>query len=170
MPALLFDAAQRYCPDGKVPIAISDNSDIWELMAQNGDVVESEHWAPLGGEENGWVQVGWHEGETCKSYKRVFHEGPAWGLSGVEGTEVTGYLMCCLDPIGSTESAFATEASGTMAADTDKVIEQVDYIISQQFEPLLYDRHRGWEGSTYDEAAQFCSEREPARVLCPFEV
>ena len=127
-------------------------------MKKNGDNVDNEHWAPVGKEQNSWVQVGRREGQTCKTLKHLSHKDPLWGASGMNIFEESGYVMCCLE-----HSLLPVEAASTMPKDIYDVIEPV-------FNPILYDRTRGWEGSTYDEAVQFCSEKEPSRVLCPFPV
>ena len=160
----------RYCPDGKVPNAIADGSDIWELIAKNGDMIANEHWAPVGEHQNGWIQVGIREGQTCKMYKQLFHEDPSWGITGIDSYAVTGYMMCCLDPSKSTDSSAPVAAEATMSKDTEEAVEQINDVIAQAFDPILYDRNRGWKGSTYDEAVQFCSDKEPTRVPCPVEV
>ena len=151
-------------------MAISEGHNIWELIEENGDGVTNEHWAPVGAEQNDWVQIGWHNGETCKKYKQLFDEYPSFGTSRVDSFEVTGYLMCCLDQSSMNDSLSTAEVTTGTAEDKEKEIEQLNGMIVQTFDPMVYDRNRGWLGSTYNEAMQFCSERESARVLCPFEV
>ena len=156
----------RYCPDGRVPMAIPGGSNIWELMEENGDNVGNEHWAPLGDDQNNWVQVGWHEDTTCKTYKQLSHGDPSLEHS----FEATGYVMCCLEPFSINDALSTEEATPTPAQLKEKEMAQIYDTIARSFKPILYDRNRGWEGSTYDEAVQFCSQRSPARVLCPAEV
>ena len=170
LTSLTPSTAQRYCPDGKVPLTNPAETNIWELMEKNGDNTDSAHWAPDGEEQNGWIQVGRLGGQTCKTYKQLFHKDPSWGMSDISTFEVTGYVMCCLEPSRVNDSLLPVEAASTMPKDTEGAIGQVDDVIDHIFDPILYDRNRGWEGSTYDEAIQFCAEREPARVICPFEV
>ena len=45
-------------------------------------------------------------------------------------------------------------------------------VIVHAFDPVLYDRRRGWQGRTHDEAARFCADAGALgpRVLCPFQV
>ena len=48
-------------------------------------------------------------------------------------------------------------------------------VIVHSFDPVLYDRTRGWEGRTHDEAERFCADEGAEegldkRVLCPIEV
>ena len=167
---LRLSTLQRYCPDGRVPNAIADGSNIWELIEKNGDDVDNEHWAPVGEEQNSWIQVGWREGQTCKTYKQLSREDPSWGITGIDSFAVTGYMMCCLDPSKSTDSSASVEATTTMSKDTAKATGLVKDAIARVFDPILYDRNRGWKGSTYDEAVQFCSDKEPTRVPCPVEV
>ena len=145
-----------------------DGSSIWDLIRKNGDTVDNEHWAPVGGAQNKWIQVGAREGETCKTYEQLYHEDPSWEMSGIDPLEVTGYVMCCLPPSPITDST-PVEVTASIPEDTRKEIELNDAIV-QIFDPTLYDRNKGWQGSTYDEAVQFCSERAPASALCPFEV
>ena len=165
-----FDGTNRYCPDGNVPMSIPGGSNIWELMEENGDNVNNEHWAPLGEAQNGWIQIGWHEGQTCKTYEQLSGMDPSWGVSGIDSFEVTGYIMCCLEPFSINDSLSTEKVTPTQPEDTEEEIDQVYDVIARSFEPILYDRNRGWDGSTYDEAVQFCSKSSPARVLCPVEV
>jgi len=107
-----------YCPDGKVPLAVPGGNNILELLHKNGDLVDKEHWAPIGDVHNGWVQIGEPEGEACKTYHRLSHKDPSWGLSGINIFEVTGYLMCCLEPPGMHGSLPTMAATTTTAATT----------------------------------------------------
>merc|ERR1712194_972213 len=134
-----------YCPDGNVPMSIPGGSNIWELMEENGDNVNNEHWAPLGEAQNGWIQIGWHEGQTCKTHEQLSGMDPSWGVSGIDSFEVTGYIMCCVDPSSSINDSLSTEKV-TPTLPREEVIDQVYDVIARSFEPILYDRNRGWDG------------------------
>lgn len=183
---------QRYCPDGNVPIAIPDGTNIWELIERNGDIVENQHWAPLGGLQKGWVQVGWRERETCKTDKQS-HEDQSWETSRFDALEVTGYLMCCLKPSSINDSLSSTEATtaevtATASATSATSVEprpmsatsspSDNPISSPTSSPELtpaiwYDRSTGWSGQTYDEAVDFCKSKKNAKgkgmMLCEFD-
>ena len=71
-------------------------------MEKNGDNVADEHWAPVGGALNKWIQVGWREEDTCQTDQ----DAPG-------GFATTGYLMCCLDPAGVEEPTSADTIART---------------------------------------------------------
>ena len=67
-------------------------------------------------------------------------------------------------PTSPTEAATVSvnDEEGKLAAITDAIVHS--------FDPVLYDRNRGWKGHAYYEAMLFCAESAPPRVLCPVEV
>lgn len=137
-------------------------------MEKNGDNVYNEFWAPISEAQNSWIQVGWHEGETCKTYDQMFHEDPSWGITGIDSVEVTGYLMCCLESSDVNGSLSTSESTTPTSAEDEHQTGQRNDEVAPLFHPILYDRDHGWKA--YAEAVQFCSQSAPTRVLCPIEV
>eukprot|EP00581_Thalassiosira_minuscula_P005828 CAMPEP_0183746012 /NCGR_PEP_ID=MMETSP0737-20130205/66532_1 /TAXON_ID=385413 /ORGANISM="Thalassiosira miniscula, Strain CCMP1093" /LENGTH=2336 /DNA_ID=CAMNT_0025981691 /DNA_START=12 /DNA_END=7019 /DNA_ORIENTATION=- len=54
--------------------------------------------------------------------------------------------------------------SGAMGAAVES------YKNAEKYNPVWYDRSSGWNGQTYDEAFEFCSEKGPNHDICPYNV
>ena len=60
---------------------------------------EGEQWAPIGGLDNAWVQIGQlHENvaTTCMTYHELTGQhGPTWGLTTDNEPSKKKYILCC---------------------------------------------------------------------------
>ncbi len=59
---------------------------------------QEEHYAPVGGFENAWVNVGEFEGDastTCLGYDQIHGNEPEWGLTTAQ-PELKRYILCCM--------------------------------------------------------------------------
>ena len=134
------------------------------------------HWTPLITPMNNWVMVGLGD-DVCLTYMSVYFEDPLWGdvsFSSDENSEMmTRYLVCCnnLDMIESSSSSM--EEIGVHYNDsTTASVASVDSLSDEfvgNLEPKRYDRSDGWEGHTWNEAVNFCTQ-EHAGELCPYDV
>lgn len=62
--------------------------------------VMERSWAPIGGEENEWIQVG-NVARQCTRYSELFNHKADWGSSSSSSSDMTGHIMCCLNhPLG----------------------------------------------------------------------
>ena len=141
-------------------------------------------WVPTSDASNSWVQIGGVpvdgtveasvlNSNLCVTHMNAYLQEPAWGLTGENNEEITRHILCCRAhatasaALGQLQHEKAKEKIELMA-DTEEAIEKVNDVVARIFSPMLYDRDRGWKGSTYDEAVHFCSAK--TRVLCPVEV
>ena len=86
------------------------------------------------------------------------------GPSGITMAEDAGFQMS-----GSTQEEIAKmEQSGDLTKEEGDALPYV--AAAEKFQPVFFDRDRGWSGSTYYEAVQFCESIEGADLhVCPFE-
>lgn len=61
---------------------------------------EGEQWAPIGGLDNEWVQIGqMYENlvTTCMTYAELTgrQDGPTWGVTTDNEPDKKKYVMCC---------------------------------------------------------------------------
>ena len=153
-----------------------DGNNIWELIKQDGDNVDREHWAPIGGLDNGWIQVGAHQSGTCHTYQQLSPEDAPWKISGRDSFEVTGYVMCCLGLRADNDLANNDSLSTASGASETGLMPAVpppspppaslsipDYASYKNdtlmYEPILYDRSKGWTGQTHEDAVLFCKTK-----------
>ena len=135
-----------------------DGNNIWELIKQNGDLVNREHWAPIGGVENGWIQVGAPEGESCRRHQQLSDKDPPWKMSGADSFEVTGYVMCCLEPKANIEMTASTVEAAPIPPSRSPTNTSTMY-----HEHIWYNRSKGWSGQTYQDAVDFCMTKVNSR-------
>jgi hypothetical protein len=79
-----------YCPQGgSKPVMPGYPADFGK---------DVEHYSPIAGFDNHWVNVGMRNGDpetTCRGYSEMYKELPSWGLSS-ERSELKKYVMCCM--------------------------------------------------------------------------
>jgi hypothetical protein len=153
----------RHIPFGGVVGEKTDNSHV--------------HWTPLIEPINNWVMVGLGD-DVCLTYMSVYFEDPLWGdvtFSSDENSEMmTRYLVCCnnLDMIESSSSSMEEIGVDNNNDSTTAIVASVDSLSDEfvgNLEPKRYDRSDGWQGHTWNEAVNFCTQ-EKAGELCPYEV
>jgi hypothetical protein len=115
--------------------------------------------------------------DVCLTYMSVYFEDPLWGdvtFSSDENSEMmTRYLVCCnnLDMIESSSLSMEEIDVDNNNDSTTAIVASVS--LSDEFvgnlEPKWYDRSDGWQGHTWNEAVNFCTQ-EKAGELCPYEV
>ena len=98
-------------------------------------------------------------------------------MTGLDNEDITRYIMCCLDV---NESGFYSEesdalsdssaSSNTAATDSNESIEFTDkeQFIVDNLHPIWYGRDDGYQGTTHDDAKQFCKSIG-GMELCPLE-
>mmetsp|Transcript_10125 Transcript_10125/g.23078 ORF Transcript_10125/g.23078 Transcript_10125/m.23078 type:complete len:567 (-) Transcript_10125:125-1825(-) len=115
-------------------------------------------WAPIGDRHNEWVSVS--DARVCVPYANLHPPNPEWGLTGEgQGGAVTRHVACCASDPGS---EVASEAGPDAASNGTKGETR-----SRRYSPKWFDRESGWDGRTYDEAANFCSKA--GMKLCPYD-
>ncbi|KAL7498530.1 hypothetical protein ACHAWT_006292 [Skeletonema menzelii] len=81
---------KAYCPlGGKHPIMPG---------FQDSFETQEEHYSPIAGFENTWVNVGMVNGDsstTCRGYDQIYQTKPEWGLTSAQ-PELKRYILCCM--------------------------------------------------------------------------
>lgn len=152
---------EAYCPDGRDGLPFGGVSK-----------ATSVQWAAMSDLDNEWVQVGSDTG-TCITYTTLNMEKPSWGING-GSEENTQFILCCrVKKDGSTQQITdeqvptdGWEQSGaeTVGQEIGTILEHID----SKYKLVAFGRNEGWEGSTYDQAATFCSEKVASYVPCSY--
>lgn len=180
------------CPyEGVCPLGMGS-----EPMGGFRDVDDYDlSWVPVSDKINSWVSVGTEQ--PCLPFSYTHNDmssGPQWGLDGRNDEAFTRNVACCLKQsapatataIESVEDAqdATTNTGATTAADAimeevisgniepnsdQEKISKVYETISTKFQPLWFDRSKGWTGRTYLEGLTFCAVEQGERVVCPLE-
>eukprot|EP00571_Detonula_confervacea_P005178 CAMPEP_0172328788 /NCGR_PEP_ID=MMETSP1058-20130122/60533_1 /TAXON_ID=83371 /ORGANISM="Detonula confervacea, Strain CCMP 353" /LENGTH=2032 /DNA_ID=CAMNT_0013045917 /DNA_START=48 /DNA_END=6146 /DNA_ORIENTATION=- len=131
------------------------------------------NWLPIIDKPNEWVQVSEHD--ACVQYSHINPNPPDWGLNGADDEEVTKYIMCCakagfvVDPNVAPPMHPTSDASGIQVAGPAPIISEEGIAtyteVAVKYSPQWFNRDKGWDGTTYLEALQFCSDS--IHELCP---
>jgi hypothetical protein len=81
---------QVYCPLGAREAIFPGVPDAFDL--------NDEHYSPVAGVENAWVNVGKKDGDsatTCLGYDQLYPSKPEWGLTAAQ-PEMKRYVLCCM--------------------------------------------------------------------------
>ncbi|KAL7551080.1 hypothetical protein ACHAWF_014278 [Thalassiosira exigua] len=155
-----------YCPEG------AGNK-------PSGDYREDISWAPIINKHNEWVATGVES--ACLLYTSIYPDSPAWGITGEANEGLTKAVMCCSKQ-HSLDVGEANDIAGLQQEQLDSYAEnmqqsvhvealELDWIYNQidsSFKPVGFDRFRGWQGSTYSEAFEYC-KLNAGTAPCPFE-
>ena len=162
------DKGGNLCPYRAVCVLGPDSEPI---SGYRGDV---DAWVPLSDGVNEWVQVS--SNNACVKYSSTSDGGPEWGISGSE--ELTENLLCCY-AFGVAPTESSTDIDSQVEVEAPTVPPQVshysdgelaEYVATEnKYDPIWYDRWKGWTGKTYSEAAEFCSKLHGDFALCPQE-
>jgi len=153
-----------YCPEGENSVPFGGVK-----VGFNG---ERDQWAPIGDKYNEWVNIG--ADNKCVTLSNMGEERPAWEFTQEGSKSVTQHLMCC--PLGVTaddDSAPAPTAVVNNApaqpavASAEATQAQFDWA-AEAYDPKWFDRSKGWLGTNYGEAVNFCKQ-EQGRTVCPYE-
>ncbi|KAL7552991.1 hypothetical protein ACHAWF_016232 [Thalassiosira exigua] len=125
---------------------------------KSGDA--ERQYAPIVDGEDAWVNVG--RDEPCTKYSPEAW----WNLAGVDHTEVVRHVACCFHGPGEGKPSDAEVAAVAAEADAGERDEGKEADDIALYDPRLYDRDAGYEGSTYREAIRFC-DSEGKRRICP---
>lgn len=106
-------------------------------------------WLPISDAPNSWVHVG--PVDRCLKYDYIHSGPPSWGLTGEDNEEITRHIVCC-PPV----------------AKGKKPPDELPVQIYKPLDNTWYDRADGWNGSTIEDAHDFCSTKE-SRFACPYE-
>ena len=140
------------------------------------DSVEGNTWAPISNQANDWVQMS--EENACTRISAENQYPPEWGLSGVEDSEMTSHVRCCVsekDLTGLDDNSMLLQITHDNAPNHDQNDPDIAVYegIASEYLPLEFDRSKGWTGRTYIEALQFCGSMNgyeicPYEAICPF--
>ena len=157
-----------YCPDQKSLILSNDG--LSSLMDKDG-----ESWAPVSNANNEWVEISSKAG-ACDLYSERYNgEHPEWGINGDNNEEITRHILCCREhPLQEGDNSSSTN---DQKADGEHVIQAssppVDWHIfeaaSKKYEPVWFDRDKGWKGQTYQESLDFCAKQMNGYMPCPLD-
>ena len=73
--------------------------------------------------------------------------------------------MCCLPDQDQKAGVNPKEIAGV---DLSTYVDLYQ-VSTQKYQPQHFDRHDGWQGKTYEEAVQFCSDQDNGRKVCPYD-
>jgi len=131
------------CP--KSAYCMSEDSQM-PLFLQR-DAFQGEQWAPLASEfgtsAEYWVSIG-QSPSTCKTHEELQLSKPSWIDDGSR-EELKEHILCCQNP-----KHLAKEEN-----------------LKQDLNPIWMDSSHGWNGSSHDDAIEFC-ESFGNRKLCPY--
>ena len=157
-----------YCPDQKSLILSNDG--LSSIMDRDG-----ESWAPVSNADNEWVEISSKAG-ACDLYsERNDGEHPEWGINGDNNEEITRHILCCREhPLQEGDDS---SSMNDQKADGEHVIQAssppVDWHIfeaaSKKYEPVWFDRDKGWKGQTYQESLDFCAKQMNGYMPCPLD-
>jgi len=144
-------------------------------------------WAPfMGGNE--WVQLS--EDNGCIPYSHLHKNPPKWGESGEGNEDITQHILCCAKPGMFDPNAVLKPVVHQSTGGVGKPVEETPRPQSLppppsaelmpidadtqtysdaavKYVPKWYNRNKGWKGSTYLEALQFCTDSDAKYELCP---
>ena len=142
-------------------------------------------WVPIIDAGNEWVQMA--EENACVQYSHLHQEAPNWGDppnlsdSGEDNEDLTRFVVCCakqgmFDPNAVLEPVVHPSTGGVgtpvekppSTAYTHTEDEKMTYNdAAVKYTPKWYNREKGWLGSTYLDALQFCNMEDDKYELCP---
>mmetsp|Transcript_11472 Transcript_11472/g.25199 ORF Transcript_11472/g.25199 Transcript_11472/m.25199 type:complete len:848 (+) Transcript_11472:701-3244(+) len=110
---------------------------------------ENGSWAPIANDSNDWVNLS--SDSACIRYTHEHPDHPEWGMTGEGNEEITRNIMCCKGSLlGSAKESFLYK------------------VASETYHPVWFDRTNGWTGQTYQQALEFCQQRNEKTSLCPY--
>lgn len=160
------DKGGNLCPYRAVCVLGPDSEPI---SGYRGDV---DAWIPISDSANEWVQIS--SNNACVKYSSTSQSGPEWGISGSK--ELTENLLCCFGfGVAPTELSTVIDSQVDVPAMPPQGSHYTDeelaaYIATEnKYDPNWYNRLKGWTGTTYSEAVEFCSKLHEGFELCPQE-
>ena len=148
-------------------------------------------FVPIIDTPNQWVQLS--SKGVCELHSSLYGSPPEWGLTGEHNEEMTRNIVCCKEPEGSFEDTGDDEqddAEGSTTASEGEVYETKDtsdvnagssiatllttaeQSVLDVMHPLWFGRKHGYQGTSYDDAVQFCNNVGgmsvcPPEAYCP---
>jgi len=122
-------------------------------------------------------------------HSSLYGSPPEWGLTGEGNEEMTRNIVCCKEPTESfktNEGATSQQATSSTslpaedeetAADTSAEVAgssgsssltSAEQSVLDVMHPLWFGRKHGYQGTTYDDAVEFCKNVGGMKV-CPIE-
>lgn len=142
---------EAYCPNGQ-PSQMKHKA-----LFLDRNSFEGEQWAPISGKgkidnDPGWIAVGAVGGystATCSTYESLASVADKLWDGGDSPSEHKQHVLCC--------------------ANEEQVdqVETTEQIIRDLVQPVWYDEYDGWNGSSWDNAVQFCNG-QGGRELCSY--
>jgi len=162
---------EAYCPDGDAVGATPT-----PLFLRN-PAFEGEQWAPVHDEEtpNSWVLIGTlydNPTTTCNTYRNLKSAEPTWGLDGSH-RELKQNILCCVEKtytstgVGTVDLGSDNTPQATTQDPDNTSPQDLEEAISSELKPAWYGMNDGWDGSSHDDAVDFC-ESLGNKELCPY--
>ena len=117
-------------------------------------------FSPVINQPNSWVSVG--SDGTCQTYSDLYGSPPEWGLTGEGDSGLTQVIGCCID----TEDDKSEASSEAESSAASVVFTEYEQDVLDNFKPQWYGREAGYQGTTYQDALDFCGN-VAGMVLCP---
>ncbi|KAL7550772.1 hypothetical protein ACHAWF_013996 [Thalassiosira exigua] len=178
-----YDAVCPLGVDGEPTIGYIDTTD--------------EAWVAIADKDNDWVIL--NSDQSCLRYSFIFPDVPEWGVDGVGNEAITRNVLCCaIDssespvPIEKLPSEGESSPSGALSpapqptppaeslpspsssvnsqpSSQTEAVTEVYAAVEKTYNPQWFDRNKGWAGTTYHAAVDFCAalSSEGGYVLCP---
>ena len=155
LEALQFCASQ----DSRVPCPYMAICPAGEGKKPAGGLREG--FSPLMEHPNSWVSVS--SKDTCRTYTDINGVPPEWGLTGSGDPDLTPSIACCLD-LEDNKSEETSEAENKVS--TKITMTDTEQAVADEFKPEWFGRGAGYQGSSYLDAIDFCSN-VAGKSLCP---
>jgi hypothetical protein len=117
-------------------------------------------FSPVINQPNSWVSVG--SDGTCQTYSDLYGSPPEWGLTGEGDSGLTQVIGCCID----TEDDKSEASSEAESSAASVIFTEYEQDVLDNFKPQWYGREAGYQGTTYQDALDFCGN-VAGMVLCP---
>jgi len=142
---------EAYCPNGN-PSQTDDKALFLDRSSFSG-----EQWAPISGElrntnDSGWILVGSVSDDStavCSRYDTLANLPEKLWKGGDLPSRHKQNILCCANNKKSNE------------------MPSLEEIVQEDFQPIWYSWQDGWNGSSWNDAIQFCSE-QGGKDLCPY--
>lgn len=131
-------------------------------------------FVPIIDSPNQWVELS--SRGVCELYSSLYGFPPLWGLTGEGNEDITTNILCCKEPIEDTSKVPSSDTSlQTQAESASKVedpetevyevaaksvstsaLTNAEQGVLDAMHPLWFGKKHGWQGTTYDDAVEFC--------------
>lgn len=186
-----YSAALEFCAskDSRVPCPYTAVCPNGSGRPPLGGIKENNRgsFVPIIDSPNSWVQLS--SNGVCELFSALYGSPPQWGLSGESNEDMTRNILCCKEPTESFDSnsesttsdqaGVASSNSEVAGTDADTLaaaaglsgsssLTSTEQSVLDIMHPLWFSRKHGWQGTTWDDATEFC-KNVGGMSVCPKE-